>query len=422
MLNKLSAFLREYDMIRPGSRVVCAVSGGADSIAMLFAFYLLREKLGISLAAAHYNHNLRGEESQKDEAFVRDFCRRYDIPLTVGSGVVTPGERGLEAAAREARYAFFATLPGTIATAHTADDNAETLLLHLLRGSGLKGLGGIAPVRGNLIRPMLTITRQEVLAFLEEYRLRWVEDSTNAGNAFLRNRLRHEVFPLLRAENPRLAETLSATALRLREDEALLSALAAPPRRELDIPALRAMPAPLQARAAAGFLAENGVRDVQQAQITQVLELARSEKPSARADLPGGRLLVREYDRIVVSVPQREPESVPLPCPGRVEWQGVTVICTPGSVERSTRDHFSVTPVGPMVIRSRLPGDEMALPGGTKSLKKLFIDRKIPALRRKDIPVIADGLGVLGVYGLGANLRRAGESVTIQFQRNAAEK
>lgn len=421
MLNKLSAFLREYEMVQPGDLVVCAVSGGADSIALLFAFYLLREKLGISLAAAHYNHNLRGAESQEDEAFVRDFCRRYGIPLTVGSGVVTPGEKGLEAAAREARYAFFAALSGKIATAHTADDNAETLLLHLLRGTGLKGLGGIAPVRGNLIRPMLTVTRREVLAFLEEYHLRWVEDSSNAGDAFLRNRLRHQVFPLLRAENPRLAETLSTTALRLREDEALLSSMTAP-RRELDVPTLRAMPAPLQARAAAGFLAENGLRDVQQAQIAQVLELARSEKPSARADLPGGRLLLREYDRIVVSEPQSLPECVPLPCPGRVEWQDVAIICTPGKAERNTCDCFSVAPVGPMVIRSRLPGDEMTLSGGTKSLKKLFIDRKIPALRRPGVPVVADGRGVLGVYGLGANLSRAGESVTIQFQRNAVEK
>ena len=168
MLNKLLDFIRRYDLISPGDRVTCAVSGGADSVALLFALYLLREKLGITLEAAHFNHRLRGEESDGDQAFVKEFCGRYDIPLHLGSGEIIPGKKGLEAAAREARYAFLRSLPGKIATAHTADDNAETVLLHLVRGTGLKGLGGIAPVSAAVIRPMLTVTRREVEAFLRE--------------------------------------------------------------------------------------------------------------------------------------------------------------------------------------------------------------------------------------------------------------
>ena len=147
MRNKLLKFIREQGLISPGDRVVCAVSGGADSVAMLFALYLLKEKLDIRLEAAHFNHHLRGEESQRDEKFVRDFCSRYDIPLHLGGAQVQPGKKGLEAAARDARYAFLQSLDGNIATAHTADDNAETVLLHLIRGTGLKGLGGIAPKR-----------------------------------------------------------------------------------------------------------------------------------------------------------------------------------------------------------------------------------------------------------------------------------
>ena len=143
MLNKLERFLKQQEMVCTGDTVVCAVSGGADSVALLFALYLLKDKLGIQLEAAHFNHNLRGEESCRDENFVRVLCDRYDIPLHVGSGVVTAGEKGLEAAARDARYAFLRNLPGKIATAHTADDNAETVLMHLIRGTGLKGLGGI---------------------------------------------------------------------------------------------------------------------------------------------------------------------------------------------------------------------------------------------------------------------------------------
>ena len=126
MLNKLPAFLKKYQMTARGDHIICAVSGGADSVALLYAMYLLREKLGIRLSAAHFNHHLRGEESDRDEEFVRAFCDHYDIPLFVGQGEVSPGKKGLEAAAREARYAFFDTLPGKIATAHTADDNADS--------------------------------------------------------------------------------------------------------------------------------------------------------------------------------------------------------------------------------------------------------------------------------------------------------
>lgn len=129
MRNKLLRMIRQYDMIMPGDTVVCAVSGGADSVALLFAMYLLRDKLDIRLEAAHFNHHLRGEESDGDEAFVREFCGRYDIPLHVGSAEVRPGKKGLEAAARDARYAFLRSLNGKIATAHTADDNAETVIM-----------------------------------------------------------------------------------------------------------------------------------------------------------------------------------------------------------------------------------------------------------------------------------------------------
>ena len=133
MLNKLLKFIREQNMISPGDTVICAVSGGADSVALLFAFYLLKDKLDIHLEAAHFNHHLRGEESQRDEDFVKQLCDRYDIPLHLGGAEILPGKKGLEAAARDARYGFLRSLSGKIATAHTADDNAETVLMHLIR-------------------------------------------------------------------------------------------------------------------------------------------------------------------------------------------------------------------------------------------------------------------------------------------------
>ena len=171
MLNKLSAFCTAHELLNKGDRIVCAVSGGADSMALLWAMYLLKDSYDLELSVAHFNHGLRGQESDEDARFVQQFCQRYDIPFLLGSGEVTAGAKGLEAAARDARYRFLQSLPGKIATAHTANDNAETVLMHLVRGTGLKGLGGIAPQRGALIRPMLSVTRDEVLLFLDEYHI-----------------------------------------------------------------------------------------------------------------------------------------------------------------------------------------------------------------------------------------------------------
>ena len=419
MLNELTRFIRRYDLMATGDEIVCAVSGGADSVALLFGLYLLREKLGIRLSAAHFNHHLRGEESDRDERFVRDFCDRFEIPLYAGGGTVTPSGKGLEAAARDARYAFLRSLPGKIATAHTADDNAETVLLHLVRGTGLKGLGAIAPQSGNVIRPMLSCTRQQVEAFLEEYHISHITDSSNEGDAYLRNRLRHHVMPLLKQENPRLAEKLSAMALRLREDEQVLSELA---KQDADIPALQSMPRPQRKRVLERFLKENGVREPEAEHLALAEALVFSEKPSARADFPGGVAVGRQYDRLVVLEKQETLAKRQLPCPGKIilEDLGLTVSCEPAKNIENGPAVFTVEPNGDMYIRARMSGDAMRRSGGTKSLKKLLIDRKIPAFQRDQIPVLADEKGVLGVYGIGVNLDRAATqlpAVTIRVEK-----
>ena len=416
MLNKLTAFIRTHHQIQPGDHVICAVSGGADSVALLFGLYLLREKLQFTLSAAHFNHQLRAEESDRDEAFVRALCHRYDIPLAVGTAPVTPGKKGLEAAARDARYSFFATLSGKIATAHTAGDNAETVLMHLVRGTGLSGLGGIAPVSGNLIRPMLGITRQEVLDFLQEYCLQYVTDSSNNTDAFLRNRLRHHVMPLLEQENPRLVENLSAMALQLRQDEAFLREAAAE-QTTLEVDALRQMAPALRVRILEAFLKENGVREPEYRHIAMAESLIASQKPSARAEFPGGVIVERCYGTLRV-MPQCQLEPMLLPCPGEVVLPqlGLKIICRPAEQIINTADTFTLASSGPVWLRSRLSGDEMRLPGGTKSLKKIYIDRKIPASQRPIVPVLADEAGVLGVYGIGANQHRIpAELPAVQF-------
>ena len=420
MLNKLERFVRRYNMVSPGDRVICAVSGGADSVALLFAMYLLKEKWRITLEAAHFNHHLRGEESDRDETFVKDFCQRFDILLHLGGGQIVPGKKGLEAAARDARYAFLNALPGKIATAHTADDNAETVLMHLVRGTGLKGLGAIAPINGKLFRPMLGLTRQDVEDFLLEYHLPHIEDSSNQSDQFLRNRIRRQVMPLLKAENPSLAENLSATALRLRQDEAALDRLASD-HADATVTELRSMEPAVRNRVLEKFLKAGGVREPEAEHIALAEALVFSNKPSAIAAFPGNVTVGRNYDRLTVIDPAAPLAPVDLACPGVTDLPqlGLRVVCEPATGQPVGKDAFTVFISGTPVIRSRMAGDAMRFPGGTKPLKKWFIDEKIPAFRRNQIPVIADDDGILGIYGGGANLNRLtgpGAAAHIRFE------
>lgn len=404
MLNKLRAFLKEQALLSPGDSVIAAVSGGADSVAMLFALYLLRDELGVTLEAAHFNHHLRGAESDRDEAFVTDFCGRYDIPLHLGSGRIVPGKKGLEAAARDARYAFLRRLPGKVATAHTADDNAETVLMRLIRGTGLKGLGAIAPVSGNVIRPMLTVTRDDVEAFLEEYALPHVEDSSNGTDDFLRNRIRHGILPLMRTENPRIGENLSAMALLLRQDEACLQAMI-PEEQVPDVSRLKAMEPALRRRALERFLKAQGVREPEQIHILQAEQLLYHWSPSAAMQFPGGVTIGRQYDRLVRLECAPELPETRLSVPGETCIGGKRFVSEYATDLEERPDSVLVCPVGALTVRSRRSGDTMRLPGGTRSLKKMYIDRKIPASQRAAVPVLADDRGVLAVFGIGTDIR-----------------
>lgn len=416
MLNKLSAFIRANRMIEPGDTVICALSGGADSVALTFAIKLLSEVWGFRIAAAHFNHHLRGAESQRDEDFVKQFCKDFEIPLYLDGTFVRAGEKGLEAAARDARYAFLKSLPGKIATAHTADDNAETLLMHLVRGTGLRGLGGITPVMGKLIRPMLTVTRRDVEEFLEAYSLPHIEDSSNASDDFLRNRIRHEVMPILRRENPRFSENLTAMAQNLRQEECFLNSCL-----EENLPSvsqLRQLHPALRRRYVERFLKQAGVKEPEQAHIAQTEALLFAENPSARVNLPGGVTVCREYDRLVRRKEQLSIPSSVLTCPGVWSNGEYTIEASFATEAQLTTDMFSVNPQGTMVVRCRQPGDRLRLSGGSKELKKIMIDRKIPEAHRNSIPVIADDAGILGVAGIGANLSRTGDAVCLKITHN----
>lgn len=230
ILNKVARFIDRERLLKPGAHYIVALSGGADSIALA----LMMKEMGVDVSAAHCNFRLRGEESDRDEQFCVDFCEREDIHLhrihfdTLA--YVEMHKQSIEMAARELRYSYFAHLAKDtgaegILVAHHRDDNVETLLLNLLRGSGVDGLAAIAPKNGNIIRPLLCISRDEILQYLQAMHQPYVTDSTNLEDDALRNRIRHHVIPLLESINPAARENIALSAKYLRQAARVLGNL-----------------------------------------------------------------------------------------------------------------------------------------------------------------------------------------------------
>ncbi len=443
MLSSVRGLAAEYDMLPAGGTVLCAVSGGADSMCLLHMLWAERETGGWQVAAAHYNHQLRGAESDRDAAFVRDWCRERDIPCYLGGGdVAAAAERtgqGVEETARQLRYAFLTETAERIgaqrvATAHNADDNGETLLLHLVRGSGLQGLTGIPPRRGDLIRPLLTTSRADIERYLSEHDVPHVEDSTNTDTAYSRNFLRHEVMPRLRQLNPSLTAALSAAAQSLRVDNDYLNAqaaMAAAAARwaEEDVviqaKVLADLPPALALRVIQKLVDQMGNGTVlSRVHREGVLQLARSGDPAGRLDLPGGLAAQRVYEDLLLTtdkdpLPPLAERSLPLP--GRVvlEEIGVTVTAEAEFAQAPNLPdvfYLSRAKMGEgLTVRARRGGDTLALAGreGSKTLKKWFIEEKIPRRIRERVPVLDVGGAVAAVAGLGpdrAFLARPGEA------------
>ncbi len=213
MLDKIIDIAERYNMFSTGETVVCGLSGGADSVCLLLCMRLLSEKFGIAVEALHVNHCLRGSESDGDEEFCRRLCEKLNVPFTaVSCDVNTHAQANslsTEEAARELRYGIFKehSHGKKLATAHNADDALETLILNLTRGTALKGLAGIPPVRGNIVRPLLAVSRAEIEAFLAEKGQAFVTDSTNLSDDYTRNKIRHRIIPLMKELNPSLIST-----------------------------------------------------------------------------------------------------------------------------------------------------------------------------------------------------------------------
>lgn len=423
MKNNVLSHLLTVPLLQKGDTVTCALSGGADSVAMTHLLWSLRDSLGITVRACHLNHHLRGEQSDADAAFCADFCEKLGIPLTIGDADVAArmaqtGE-SMEEAARACRYAFFAEQPGLVATAHNANDNLETVLMALVRGTGLKGLCGIPPKRANIIRPLLNCTREEILAYLSENGLSYREDETNAKDDCLRNRLRHRVVPLLKEENPSLFAAASKMAFSLREDETYLqqkadALLAAADRGKGRYLAklLRDAPTPVRRRAIRSVLSDLGVPKLAAAHLLAVESLLMHAHPSKRVSLPAGVIASRRYDLLCFAAAPSGGvlAAITVPCPFDVILSdGARLALVPADDGARIRaDALN----GALLIRPRKTGDALRLSGGRKSLKSLMIDRKIPRQDRENCPVLECDGRVIAAMPIGIDadaLARDGE-------------
>lgn len=439
LLPRIRRTIARHRLWTPGARVVATLSGGADSVAQLL---LLRDLAAtgdcVLAGAVHLNHGLR-IEAARDEAFCRDLCARLEVPLAVEQADVATLAAGwhlsIEAAGRRARYACFERAvthfaAAAVATAHTADDQAETVLLRLLRGSGTRGLRGILPRRGRIVRPLLDCRRDALRHVLQARGQSWVEDATNTDVAVPRNRVRHELLPLLAARfQPAIVRVLARTAEVAAGDDAHLERLAAAAARgamratarglQLSRPDVNDLPVALARRVARRALTASGAPLAPDlADVDAVLAVCHPDGPTAAT---AAGLRVERFSRdavLMIGAATAPPVTLPhrvLAVPGTVALPELGPECRL-SAERPIKDAgqpgagryrltMKTTVPTPLLVRGRQPGDRIRPPGlnGSRKLQDLLVDRKVPRGDRDRVPVVVDAAGqIVWVVGHAA--------------------
>ena len=441
LADRVAASVEAQALIPRGGRVVAAVSGGGDSVALLHLLAELAERSLVILAGvAHVNHRLRRLASDEDERFCRDLARRFGVPCLVESTAVAEVARSrrvsVEHAGHHVRHAFFARAAaelgaGRVALGHTIDDQAETVLLRLIRGAGAAGLSGMRPRAGVLVRPLLGVGRAELRRYLAAGGIRFREDASNADLRVPRNRVRHELLPHLRTYSPRVVEALARQADIARADEAWLSHRANQAAAdlvsqgrgfvELDAAGLAALPPALARRVARDALArveprrrEVGFDAIERVRRTAADGPARADVPGCRVERAAGRVrLLPRRGRTGRAPPPgfayrlSIPGEVSVPEAGvRVRAEVVEAASGPRGDGGGGRTALVALPAAtPLVVRSWRFGDRYRPPGlggRSRKLQDLFVDRKVPRDERTRIPLVLDADGrVIWVVGFG---------------------
>lgn len=409
-------------MLESGETAVCGLSGGADSVCLLLALLELSPKLGITVEAVHVDHCLRGEESKRDEAFCRELCQRLGVAYSAVSCDVKgfAREKGLstEEAARELRYGIFAERSAgkKLATAHNAGDCLETALLNLTRGTALRGMCGIPPVRGNVIRPLIAVTRREIEAFLRERQQPFVTDSTNLSDDYSRNRIRHTVIPALEEINGSVIETSVRSLEAMREENSLIEELTdqamAKCRQGESLVGLSELHGAIRRRCIARLLTERSLPYSYE----RLKEAERIAEKGGKLCVSGDLFLVGEAG--VLSLERLSSEPVPyvekeLVIGENRLFDGRILLCQEADRDEMEKvfsvhnkltiqflDHDKIK--GRAVLRSRKFGDRIRLAGRdhSSSVKKL-INENIPRELRSTLHFIEDEAGTIYAEGLG---------------------
>jgi tRNA(Ile)-lysidine synthase len=435
VVRAIEAALARAGMNR-GASVLVGLSGGADSVALTCALLELRERLGLKVVAAHLNHRIRGDESDRDEAFVRAMCARLGVELIVeraqGLGA-SISSANLEERAREVRRDFLGRVADRVgadfvALGHHRDDQAETVLMRLMRGAGAAGMAAMAERGpGRLIRPMLSVSRAEIRAFLDARAIAFVEDSTNSSHDILRNRIRAELLPMLEREYAAgLGRRLVEVASEMRSLDELVTAIAA---RELDamrigggaldLSGFSALNRAVQAVAIRLFVSERmgSLRRISRAHIEAIRQLVLKGGPSDSIDLPAGWRAEREYNFLRLAKADAEREvaagfSVALALDGitLVEAAGFRFAAsTIAAADASMPDSLSVAMFdaaeiadGQLIARNFFKGDRIHPlgSGGTRKVHDVLVDRKVPRTRRHRFPVVTVGGKIAWLPGL----------------------
>jgi tRNA(Ile)-lysidine synthase len=430
VLNRVSGTLSRYSMCSPGQHVAVAVSGGADSVCLLYLLRELAPSLGITLSVAHLNHKLRGAESDADAAFVKNLAENFGLPFHYKEVEVSAAAGNLEQAGRNARLQFFDTFHADrIATGHTQSDQAETVLYRLLRGSGTAGLAGVLPVVGRRIRPLIDCTREQVREYLASFRIPWREDATNSDTSYARNYIRHHIVPVLPEG---VAAVLARTAELARdEEEYWTSEIDRLAGRYLKSKAkavlinaddLSTLPVAVQRRLLRRAVqkVKGDLRQIDLFHVDALLRLAGQREGHGRTQAPGVDVF-RSFEWLRFAKPRTESRAerdycLGLAVPGTTPIPGqASIVCV--EVAENTEyagsdreynmngDLLDVNRLSnPLELRNWRPGDHFTRTGhSSEKVKTLFQLSRIPIWERQGWPVITSGDRIVWTRGFGVS-------------------